>query len=63
MLIDRNPKTATGAVVDDDLLSAARKIEIPVEVIETAVRLFIPLNALPVLEKANRVELNRIVAR
>ena len=38
MLIDRNPRTTTGAVVVDDLLSAARKIEI------LAVRLFIPLS-------------------
>ena len=39
VLIDRNPRTTTGAVVVvDDLLSAARKIEI------LAVRLFIPLS-------------------
>ena len=37
VLIDRSPRTTMGAV-DDDLLSAARKIEI------LAVRLFIPLS-------------------
>jgi len=51
VLIDRNPRTTTGAVVDD-LLSAARKIEIP------AVRLFIPL--LTVIEKRSEAKRSEI---